>query len=276
MTAPTRTCCTIALACLLGSTLPVQALASQPLVVANLSLPETVWPAEREAVVSVLTQAQPSVIVVQDVSSSGKAGPAVCALARELRMHCDFVSADPPRLPLRRGTVLMSALPLRDDGASLLHGGARAQPVAAGYLAIDLPAHRLAVYSASLAPGSEQIGTRVRQAADLRRWLASHPPAQITLVFARFASTPGQLRLLMPGFATTRSGNGDNAAHGLDVLYRPTQARWLATTTLALEPPPPVTQAAGMQGSGPTRLPASAGTLLGVMVELALPDPPLP
>lgn len=263
--APTLPFTAALLACLLAGALPSAAAAGQRLVLANLSLPDSVWPSQRDAVIELLQQAQPSVIVVQDVVSHGAEGPTVCELARQMRMHCDFVSADPPRSLPRQGAVLMSALPLQEDGASLLHGGAHTPAVAAGYLAMNLPSNRIAVYSASLAPGADQLGNRVRQAADLRRWMASHAPAQVTLVCARFASSPSQLALLMPGFATARSKGGATASHGLDVLYRPTQARLVAATTLRLATPstPPV------DGRWPAA--NAQEQLLGVLVELALP-----
>lgn len=246
---------------------PPQA-AAERLVLANLSLPGSVWPAQREAVLGLLAESRPAVVVVQDVSSRGQQGPTVCQLARELGMHCDFVTADPPSAALRRGSVMMSSLPVEEDGASLLHGRGVVPPVAAGFLRLRLGDRQLAVYSASLTPGPDRAGSRIHQAADLRRWMDSHGSADATVVCARFASSPEQLRQLMPGFATVRSGR-PQLPHGVDVLYRPGQARVQAATTLRLETPP------ATAGKPPAGAPASE--LLGVVVELELASPaPLP
>lgn len=253
---------------LLACLLCLPALAAQRVVVANLQLPASVWPAQQEAVVGLLSEAAPAVVIIQGVSTSDPAGPAVCQLARQLRMHCDFVTADPPSAAIRHGSVLMSQLAIEEDGAGLLHGGDVA-PLAAGYLRLRLGGRAVAIYSASLTPGAAHAGTRARQAADLRRWMHSHGHADAIVVCARFASTPVQLRQLMPGYSTVRRPGAADLPHGVDVLYRPDQARLVSATVLRLQSP-------GAAGGPPPAAPP-ATELIGVVVELELDiDPPRP
>lgn len=236
---------------------------STPLVVANLELPASVWPAQQDAVMAILSQAAPDVVVVQGVDTHGNTPPSACALAQLLHMHCDFVTADPPSMPHRRGTALLSAHPVLEDGASLLHGQDGSAPVAAGYLRLLLHGKTIALYSASLQGGIARRQTRLRQAADLRRWMASHPQSTATVVVARFGSGHEELVQLMPDFRTARRNPGSGSAHGLDVLYRSRQAQLQATTTLELQLP-------GDQADAGSPL-ASAPVLLGIVVELELP-----
>lgn len=257
-----------------GLLLCAAALASVPapaqdsrLVVANLLLPDSVWPAQRADIIQVLTHTRPDVLAIQQVLGQGQQPPDVCALAQPLAMHCDFVSADPPSKPLRRGMALLSARRILEDGASLLHGEDGSAPVAAGYWRLSLGQTPVNLYSASLSPGPALQQRRLHQARDLRDWMASHAPAGAAIVVARFGARHSELLQLMPGLHTARKGIGSDAAHGLDVLYPPGQARLTATTLLELEPP-----AASADTAPPAVAPPHPRSkqLLGIVVELEL------
>lgn len=256
-------------ACLvLSAALPLQARPAH-LVVANIALPESVWPSRREQVLALLTRATPDVLVVQDVHTQGKNPLEVCSLAQPLRMHCDFVSADPPSQQHRRGTALLSARPVVEDGATLLHAQDGSAPVAAGYLRLLVGQQQVRLYTASLVAGQQHHQRRLRQAADLRNWMASHAPAPTTLIAGRFGSQHAELQQLMPGLRAARRSAGTAQAHGLDVLYQNQQTRLHALTLLELQAPPPVQPAADAPA-----MPAPAPLLLGLVVELELPQQP--
>lgn len=255
----------IALCLVLSAALPLQARPAH-LVVANIALPESVWPSRREQVLALLTRATPDVLVVQDVHIQGSSPVDVCSLAQPLRMHCDFVSADPPSRPHRRGTALLSARPVMEDGATLLHAQDGSAPVAAGYLRLQVGQQQVRLYTASLVAGQQHHPRRLRQAADLRNWMTSHAPAATTLIAGRFGSQHAELQQLMPGLRAARRSAGTAQAHGLDVLYQNQQARLHAVTLLELQEPAPLRQGADAPAS-------PAPLLLGLVVELELQQP---
>ena len=253
--------------CWLWTGLPAHA---QPdsLVVANLSLPDSVWPRQREAVIELLGQAGVDVVLIQQVRSHDRQPPEICSLAVPLHMHCDFVSADPPSQARRHGLAMLSRRRILEEGASLLHGEDGSAPVAAGYWRLQVAQQAINVYSASLASGQHLLQRRQRQASDLRDWMASHDPALASVVVARFGSRHTELLQLMPGLDTARKALDQKQAHGLDVLYPPSRLRLKASTVLELHhPAPPSTNA----GSTPAALPAQ---MLGIVVELELPASP--
>lgn len=253
--------------CWLWTSLPAVA---QPdsLVVANLSLPASVWPGQREAVIELLGHAGVDVVLIQQVRSHDRQAPEICNLAVPLQMHCDFVSADPPSLATRQGLAMLSRRPIVEDGASLLHGEDGSAPVAAGYWRLQIGTQAINLYSASLASGQRLQQRRQRQASDLRDWMASHDPALANVVVARFGSRHAELLQLMPGLGTARKSLGPEQAHGLDVLYPPERLRLKASTVLELHGPAP-------PGDDPANTPAAQpAQMLGIVVELELPAAP--
>jgi endonuclease/exonuclease/phosphatase (EEP) superfamily protein YafD len=240
-------------------------------LVANLQLPDAAWPARRDDIAAVLQQLQPDVVVIGQVQSTAGDGPSACWLATRLRMHCDFITADPPSHRLRVGVALLSPRPLLADGATLLHGPDDSPPVAAGYLRMDIDGAAVDLYVASLAPGEAQRPRRAHQAADLRAWMASHEGHDSLLVAGRFGATTAELQQLLPGLRAARHPEGTTAVlpHGLDVLYPPHTAQLLATGEVTLAAPAgPATE------DSPDTAPAPAGLTLGIWARLALPGRP--
>lgn len=258
--------CLLACCCLGAASNAVARSGQQPLVVANLLLPDQAWPSRQDEITRLLQQAAVDVVLVQQAQAHDRQPPALCRLAGPLHMQCDFVTVDPPSLPLRQGTVMLSRLPVIEDGASLLHGKDDSPPVAAGYWRLQWGQQAINLYSASLATGSGLDQRRQQQASDLRRWMASHDPALASVVVARFGSPHAELLRLMPGLATARQPRGPGQAHGLDVLYPPQRLQLLASSRLELPPPPP-----GQAGEAVHSAPAPR--LLGIVVSLQLPAP---
>ena len=227
--------------------------------VVNLIQPEGDWDSLRAPLLDLLQPMGADIIIIHGVSSRSRAGPPACQLARPLRMHCDFVTADPPSHARRHGTALLSARPLLDDGVTLLHGDDQVAPVAAGFLRLDVDGLGVDVYVASLAPGARHRASRQRQAADLRQWMAARGEG-LKLVAANFGASGAELKGLMPGLRASRTvllPTMADAAHGLDLLF-PQQCRLLETRRLAL-----IT--AGTEG----------GEIdTGILVQLQLPAPP--
>lgn len=258
------TCC-----CLGATSNAVARPGQQALVVANLLLPADAWPARQGEITRLLQQAAVDVVLVQQVQASDRQPPSLCRLAGPLHMQCDFVTVDPPSMPRRQGTVMLSRLPVIEDGASLLHGNDDSPPVAAGYWRLQWGQQAINLYSASLASGSGLSHRRLQQASDLRHWMASHDPAAASVVVARFGSSHAELLQLMPGLATSRQSRGPGQAHGLDVLYPPQRLQLQASTWLEL---PPSTTGQPDQALRSTPAPL----LLGIVVSLQLPPPAAP
>ena len=257
--------CLLACCCLVAASNAVARPAQQVLVVANLLLPAQAWPSRQAEITGLLQQAAVDVVLVQQVQALDRQPPSLCRLAGPLRMQCDFVSADPPSLARRQGTVMLSRLPVIEDGASLLHGKDDSPPVAAGYWRLQWAQRAINLYSASLAEGSGLGQRRLQQASDLRQWMASHDPAAASVVVARFGSAHAELLQLMPGLTTSRLPRGPGQAHGLDVLYPPQRLQLQASRQLEL-PQPAAEQTDGAASTTPAQV-------LGIVVTLQLPPP---
>lgn len=255
--------CLLACCCLSAAGPALAQPGREVLVVANLLLPARAWPARQAEIAGLLQQAAVDVVLVQQVRADDRHPPSVCSLAAPLHMQCDFVTVDPPSLPQRQGTVMLSRLPVLEDGASLLHGKDDSPPVAAGYWRLQLGVQTINLYSASLSMGSGLDQRRLQQASDLRHWMASHDPATASVVVARFGSAHAELLQLMPGLATTRPPRGPGQSHGLDVLYPPRRLQLQASKLLELPPSAPA-PADGAARSAPAQL-------LGIVVSLQLP-----
>lgn len=261
---------------LAGSVLPAGDAAAQDnaaapgtMLVAGLSLPPAAWPQRREEVAELLRQLHADVLVIDPVHSSGGKGPAACWLAIRLRMHCDFITADPPSHPRRAGVILLSPRPLLADGASLLHGNDDSPPVAAGYLRLDVDGQAVGLYTARLATGGGVRGRRARQARDLRLWMSSHDNDGRVLVVGHLGAGADELGQLLPGLRAVRpaaaapssvGGSDQPPAH---LLYAPAYLQLLGSGQIVL----PAVQSAG---ESPGSSPADAAVPLGSWARLAV------
>ncbi len=260
-----------ALLTLLMLAAPVAATPASPtdggtVTVANLRLPidEQSWADQREPLLALLQDLQPDVIVVQQVLQTADQPNPACWLANRLRYSCDFVTADPPSQPLRRGSAMLSRHPLIEDGITLLHPPG--QYAAAGMLRLQLEEGVVNVYAARLWPDDNTAAARLQQIAGLTNWITATADGLPSMIAGDFSAPADQLVRQMPGFQPARKNPVDpgsntpaaaaGAGHGLDVLYQ-------------------VRQFAGISRR-PIRLPDSdpdAAPPLGILVTLRLAAP---
>lgn len=197
--------------------------------VASLRLPavEGRWADERERIVQLLGQLHPDVIVVQDVEQQANTPNAACWLGGKLNYSCDFISADRPSQPLRRGSAVLSRLSALEDGITLLHGDDL--PAIAGMQRLQLQRARLNIYTASMRPADGSTIARGHQAADLRSWMDATGEGLPSLVVGDFSATTDELVRQLPGFQPSRrnpsvkrnTAKGEESKeHGMDVLYQ--------------------------------------------------------
>lgn len=196
--------------------------------VASLRLPadSEEWLGKRERILAAIADLRADVIVVQDVRQANAANPA-CWLGSRLKYNCDFVSADRPSQPLRRGNAVLTRLAALEDGITLLHGDS--SPIAAGMQRLQLQQARLNIYAASMCPTNNTAITRGHQAADLRSWMDATAGGLPSLIIGEFAAPTEELVRQLPGYqparrnpsprrADARASVGDQ--HGMDVLYQ--------------------------------------------------------
>ncbi len=198
--------------------------------VANLRLPDSgeSWVGQRERIAQLMEALHPDVIVVQDVRQRGPAAnnPA-CWLGSRLKYSCDFVSADRPSQPERRGNAVLTRLTAQQDGITLLHGDD--MPTAAGMQRLQLQQALLNIYTASMCPTDNTPVARGHQAADLRSWMDATHEGLPSLIIGDFAAPTDELVRQLPGYQPARRNpsnqRGDasptaGARHGMDVLYQ--------------------------------------------------------
>ncbi len=206
-----------------------QPTAAPVIKVASLRLPaiEGRWVDERERIVQLLSELRADVIVVQDVEQHGNTPNPACWLGGKLKYTCDFISADRPSQPLRRGSAVLSRLAALGDGITLLHGDEL--PAIAGMQRLQLQRARLNIYAASMRPADGSAIARGHQAADLRSWMDATGEGLPSLVVGDFSAPTDELVRQLPGFqpsrknpsakrGSTRSDEGQE--HGMDVLYQ--------------------------------------------------------
>ncbi len=243
------------------------------LKIANLRLPAAgeAWAGSRDRIAELVQQLRPDVIVVQDVSQASDAGNPACWLGTRLRYSCDFISADRPSQPLRRGNAVLTRLTALEDGITLLHGDRT--PSAAGMQRLQLQRARLNVYAASMRPGENTSVVRGHQAADLRAWMDATSQTLPSLVVGDFAASTEELVRQLPGFQPARRNPSMRRAdgrpqnpdeHGLDVLY---QVRSFADITQQS------IELAGTQSDAP---PLRLGMMATLRVTRIVPEPAQP
>lgn len=216
------------------------------LKIATLELPtldEAQWQVRRDQVLQLLESMQPDVIAVQRVQQSQGRNEA-CWLARRLRYSCDFVTADPPSQPLRRGSAMLSRLPVTDDGVTLLHPPG--QFSAAGMLRVKLQDELVNIYVATLRPEPDDAQVRRHQTADLMTWVGATADGLPSLVAGDFSAEAGELVSSTPGFQPARKNPGERAdppslagaarGHGLDVLFQVKYFAGIGQQSLKLPP----------------------------------------
>ena len=196
--------------------------------IANLRLPDSsqTWADQRDRIAQLLEALHPDVIIVQDVRQRGSANPA-CWLGTRLKYSCDFISADRPSQPERRGNAVLTRLTAQQDGVTLLHGDEA--PTAAGMQRLQLQQALLNIYAASMCPTDNTAVSRGHQAADLRSWMDATAEGLPSLIIGDFAAPTEELVRQLPGYQPARRNpsnqNGDarpaaGAGHGMDVLYQ--------------------------------------------------------
>jgi len=240
------------------------------LTVATLELPtldEGQWEQRRDQVLQMLEALQPDVIAVQRVLQAQGRNPA-CWLATRLRYSCDFVTANPPSQPLRRGSAMLTRLPVSEDGVTLLHPPG--QYSAAGMLRVKLKEELVNIYVARLRPDPDEPQVRRHQASDLMTWIGATAEGLPSLIAGDFSADTAELVSSAPGFQPARRNPGERVdppsvagsarGHGLDVLFQVKHFDGLGQQALKL--PPPDT---GGTEAGPLRL--------GVMATLRLQSP---
>ena len=197
--------------------------------VANLRLPESgeIWTGQRDRIAALIQDLRPDVIVVQDVRQLANTPNPACWLGSRLKYSCDFVSADRPSQPVRRGNAVLTRLQAQQDGITLLHGDDA--PTAAGMQRLQLQQAQLNIYAASMCPGDNNPVARGHQAADLRSWMDATADGLPSLIIGDFAAPTEELVRQLPGYQPARRNpsnrRGDarlasDAQHGLDVLYQ--------------------------------------------------------
>jgi len=219
--------------------------ATPVLRIASLHLPQdgAQWKQQRERILALLADLRPDVIVVQDVQRSPDTPDTACWLASRLRYSCEFITADPPSHPQRRGSAVLAGLDVLEDGVTLLHG--QGELTAAGMQRARLDRQAVNIYIARIvADGGD--GVRAQQAADLLAWIGATDDDQPSLVVGEFAAPTGELVRQLPGFQPARrnpsprrspgNGAGDLRPHGLDVLYQVRSFADVAQQTVELAP----------------------------------------
>ena len=253
----------LAVLALLSSTATAQPV-TPVLKVASLRLPAEVaqWHAQREAIFDLLKALHPDVIAVQQVRQSPDTPNSACWLAARLQYSCDFITADPPSQPLRRGNALLSRDSVIDDGITLLHGAD--QSSAAGMQRLQRGSKTVNVYLVRIRPENDDAEARRHQTADLRAWIAATGDGYPSLVAGDFSASTEELVQQLPGFqparknpATRRSEAipGAPSGHGMDVLYQVRRFADVAQQWLRLPP---------MEGA------SGEGRPLGLMVTIRL------
>ena len=237
--------------------------------VANLRLPDSgeIWTGQRERIAALMENLRPDVIVVQDVRQLANTPNPACWLGTRLKYSCDFISADRPSQPVRRGNAVLTRLSAQQDGITLLHGDTA--PTAAGMQRLQLQQAQLNIYAASMCPSDNSSVARGHQAADLRSWMDATADGLPSLIIGDFAAPTEELVRQLPGYQparrnpSTRHGEARLAAgtqHGMDVLY---QVRSFADITQQpIQLPPgdaqPAPEPLGMMATlRITRIPAS-------------------
>jgi len=234
------------------------------LKVASLRLPveDTQWRVQREAILDLLRELRLDVIAVQQVRQSADTPNPACWLATRLQYSCDFITADPPSQPLRRGNALLSRDSVVEDGITLLHGAD--QFSAAGLQRLQRGSKTVNVYVVRIRPENDDAEARRHQAADLRAWIAATSDGYPSLVAGDFSASTEELVQQLPGFQPARKNPaarrseaipGAPSGHGMDVLYQVRQFADVAQQWLRLPP---------MQGV------SGEGRPLGLMVTLRL------
>ncbi len=202
--------------------MPVVPETRDTVTVASLRLPgeDQGWPDRRDQVLALLQTLQPDVIAVQQVLQTPDRLNPACWLAKRLRYSCDFVTADPPSHPSRRGNAMLTRLPVLEDGVTLLHPPDEFS--AAGMLRLQLGQDAINVYFARL-PGDDAPARRRHQAGDLMAWIAATADGLPSLIAGDFAAGTAELALQAPGFRPALAPRDTRAApraHGQDVLYQ--------------------------------------------------------
>lgn len=203
------------------------------LSIATLLLPpadEPAWEQRREQMVQVLDALRPDVIAVQEVQQLGRRN-AACWLAQRLRYSCDFITADPPSQPERRGSAMLSRLAVSEDGVTLLHPPGRYS--AAGMIRIAVGTSEVNVYTARLRPEGADATARQHQANDLMAWIAATAEGHPSLIAGDFAAPTDELVRSTPGFQPARRNpsariertpglpaSSGGSGHGMDVLFQ--------------------------------------------------------
>jgi endonuclease/exonuclease/phosphatase family metal-dependent hydrolase len=201
------------------------------LKVATLELPvqdEGQWQQRRDEVVRLLEALQPDVIAVQRVQQDKDRNNPACWLAVRLRYSCDFATADPPSVPLRQGSAMLSRLAVAEDGVTLLHPPGRFS--AAGMLRVTLGDALVNVYVASLRPEPDEAAVRRHQTSDLLTWIGATSDGLPSVIAGDFSASTAELVSSAPGFQPARRNPGEKAevpsaagtarGHGLDVLFQ--------------------------------------------------------
>ena len=201
------------------------------LKVATLELPaqdEEQWLQRRDQVVQLLEALQPDVIAVQRVQQDRNRNNPACWLAVRLRYSCDFATADPPSVPLRQGSAMLSRLAVAEDGVTLLHPPGRFS--AAGMLRVTLGDALVNVYVASLRPEPDEAAVRRHQTSDLLTWIGATSDGLPSVIAGDFSASTAELVSSAPGFQPARRNPGEKAdapatpatprGHGLDVLFQ--------------------------------------------------------
>lgn len=197
--------------------------------VASVRLPPVSesWMADRERIATLLAELRPDVIVVQDVQQASDASNPACWLGGKLRYSCDFVSADRPSHPQRRGNAILTRLSTLEDGITLLHGDD--SPSIAGMQRLQLQRAQLNIYTARMRPADNTTIARGHQAADLRTWMDATGGGLPSLVVGDFSAPTDELVRQLPGFQPARRNPSlrrpeprpaESNEHGMDVLYQ--------------------------------------------------------
>jgi len=197
--------------------------------VANLRLPDSgeTWTSQRDRIATLMETLRPDVIVVQDVRQLANTPNPACWLGSRLKYSCDFISADRPSQPIRRGNAVLTRLSAQQDGITLLHGDSA--PTAAGMQRLQLQQAQLNIYAASMCPRDNSAVSRGHQAADLRSWMDATADGLPSLIIGDFAAPTEELVRQLPGYQparrnpSTRHGDARLSAdtqHGMDVLYQ--------------------------------------------------------
>lgn len=190
--------------------------------VASLRLPADPqqWLDRREEVRELLEQLQPDVIAAQELLQTPDRLNPACWLAKRLRYSCDFVTADPPSHPRRRGNAILSRIPVIEDGVTLLHPPDEFS--AAGMLRMQAGAETVNVYVARLPPGAEAAERRAHQTKDLMAWIRATDGGFPSVIAGDFSTRARELESRLPGFRSSRHAAADSARRPLaqGVLYQ--------------------------------------------------------